>query len=388
MHAYVLLTLAVLWFLAVAAFLLAIGRTYFLREELAAAPADAPPVLPRVTIVIPARDEEHNIPRCLDHVVALEYPHERLQVVVVDDHSADRTGAILADYAARHPFIEPLASAELPDGWKGKTFACHQGAAAARGDWLLFLDADTYVRPGLLRALLAHAGGAALDLVSLIPFQQVVSPGERLWLPGMFLGIAAAIDFRRVNDPADPYALANGQCLLFRREAYTAIGGHAAIRAAIADDVAFAVAAKQARLAYHCLFGDRWLETRMYRSLGEIWRGFTRNLPEIMHTPGPARVALASLRSLGVGLGALLLPFAGWHAVGGGGPADVAAGVILLGLAGLLTAFFAVARELRMPPLYALAVPLGLILHGLALVQAFRRKRQGRREWKGREYSA
>lgn len=386
---HLLLMLTLLWGLASGLFLFAIGRTYFLRETLPIKERCARESLPFVTLVIPARNEEHNIGICLEGLIALDYPVELLQVVVVNDHSTDVTREMVLHYAQRYPHIELVDAAALPEGWMGKAHGCWMGAGRASGEWVAFIDADTYVRSPLLCSAISYAQQQRLDLLSLIPFQLVASRQERFWLPGLFLGIAASINFRRVNDPDDPYALANGQFLLFRRAAYDTLGGHAAIRGEIADDLAFAARAKAFGLNYYCLFGDGLIETRMYRNLPEIWRGFSKNLAEIMAVRHLAGVIAHAGKSLVTGLGVLFMPLAivgQWLCSDALPQQTLLVAITLLTLI-LATTFIAVLRELRVPLRYTLACACGLTLHGVVLINSYRKKLGGIREWKGRQYN-
>ena len=263
-----LLTLNLTWAALTLIFLSAVGKIYLHREQWPEARPEGK--LPSLSIIIPARDEAANIGECLECIRRLEYPEGALEVVVVDDNSADATASIVDDHAAYDQCIRLVTAEPLPKGWMGKSHACWQGVQVASGEWLLFVDADTYLQPPAACAALDYALREGREFLSVIPFQRIVSLQERIVLPGVFLGFASAIDFKRVNDPNDPFAIANGQFLLFRRDAYERIGGHQAIRAETSDDLAFARAAKRQRISAYTLFGERQIETRMYRSLGEV----------------------------------------------------------------------------------------------------------------------
>jgi chlorobactene glucosyltransferase len=389
MPEHLLPALTLLWGFASGMFLYAIGRTYLFRETLPIKEDCTGVALPLVTLVIPARNEEHNIEICLEGIITLDYPVELLQVVVVNDHSTDATRELVLRYAERYPHIELVDAAALPEGWMGKAHGCWMGAGRASGEWVAFIDADTYVLPRLLCTAVSYAQQHRLDLLSVIPFQIVRSRQERLWLPGFFLGIAASINFRRVNDPDDPYALANGQFLMFRRGAYDTLGGHEAIRGEISDDLAFAARAKEFGLNYYCLFGDGLIETRMYRSLHEIWRGFTKNLADIMDARHMAAVVLHAGKSMVTGLGFVFLPLAilGQWMCSDALPQQTLLVAIAFITLVLTITFIAVLRELRVPLRYTIACAFGLFLHGVVLINSYRKKLGGIREWKGRHYN-
>lgn len=186
---------------------------------------------PFVSIVIPARNEAANIARCLDGALSQRYaPYE---VIVVDDGSTDATPRILHDYATRFSDkLTVVTGRPLPRGWVGKCNACLHGAQHARGDWLLFLDADTAPQPNLIAALLALAQQRGLDLVSVLPFNELRTWSEQLVLPVFYQFALTAFPLQR-NLSADPPAsnvLANGQCLLVRADAYWSLGGHEVVK--------------------------------------------------------------------------------------------------------------------------------------------------------------
>jgi len=246
----------------------------------------------RVSILVPARDEERSIGACVSSLLAQDYPD--FELLVLDDNSSDRTAAITRDLiggGSRHRLI---SGEPLPDGWCGKNWACHQLSQAAAGEWLLFTDADTVHSPGALSAAVAMALGARADLLSAWPRLITLTLGERLIIPVLHI-IAlgwfplAAIRFLqahpRVAARMPPHILrgwggANGQFMLFRRTAYERIGGHAAIRDHIVEDVAMGreVARRipEGMRLVNC-DASRLIDCRMYRSFRETCDGFTKN---------------------------------------------------------------------------------------------------------------
>ena len=382
------LLITLFWILIAISFLVSVGKVYRFREELPEQPLSDPEQLPAVSVIIPARDEEPNIATCLDGLLHSHYPTDRLQIIVVDDQSSDRTPEIVATLATRHSNLQLLHGRALPAGWTGKAHSCHQGFEQAEGEWLVFLDADTYAKPDLLRTALSFAMQQRFNSLSIIPFQILGSVQERLWLPGVFLGFASFIDFGRVNDPDDPYALANGQFLLFHREAYKQLGGHTAIKQELNDDLAFARLAKQLGLRFHCLFGEQLVETRMYRNLGQIWRGFSRNTADIIQAFSYPRLLRYALRSILMAVGVAVVPFIDLVAYRS---APTLLNLLSFGTAtaatcALLALFWLSIRALRIPARYTLAIPLGLALHGILCLKSFWATRYGTRKWKDREY--
>ena len=246
----------------------------------------------RVSVLVPARDEERSIGECAGSLLAQDYPD--FEVLVLDDGSTDRTAAIVRDLIGGNPRHRLLAGSPLPEGWTGKNWACHQLSQAATGDWLLFTDADTVHSPGALTAAVAMAAGQRADLFSAWPRLITLTLGEKLIIPVLHV-IAlcwfphAALQFLqgrpRLAARIPPKLLrswggANGQYILFRRAAYERIGGHAAMRDHIVEDVALgreiARRIPDGMRLVNC-DGSRLIDCRMYRSFREVCDGFTKN---------------------------------------------------------------------------------------------------------------
>jgi len=229
----------------------------------------------RVSVVIPARNEEANIARVVRSIAAQE---RVVEVIVVDDHSEDGTGRILEGLKAEFPCLRLLRAEALPAGWTGKAHAVATGTRVASGEWLLLTDADTEHLPGSLETLLARAESENVDLLSVSPGQETPTAWEKSVIPRVYVELAKRFRFEDVSDPASPAAAANGQYILIRREVYERAGGHAAVRAEILEDVALARRVKGAGGKLLFLPGAPWVRTRMYPTFREMWRGWTKNL--------------------------------------------------------------------------------------------------------------
>jgi chlorobactene glucosyltransferase len=249
------------------------------RPRLADYPVRAGEDAPRVSVILPARNEAINIGPCIASILDSAYP--AVDVVVVDDGSVDGTLEVAQALAARAAGrLQVVAGEPLPPGWVGKPWACWQGYRQARGELLLFTDADTRHAP----TLLGHAVGAmereAADLVSIVPRQLLRSFWERSVMPHVLTVILTRyLSTRRVNRTANPRdVVANGQFILVRRAAYEAVGGHEAVRGEVVEDLRlaqrFVAAGKRLFLAY----AEDLMSTRMYRSFGEMVEGWSKNL--------------------------------------------------------------------------------------------------------------
>jgi glycosyltransferase involved in cell wall biosynthesis len=232
-----------------------------------------------VSAIIPARNEETSIARAVESVAAQPEVDE---VIVVDDGSTDGTAAILEELAARLPKLSVLPAGELPAGWVGKNHAAAVGAAAAKGEWLLFTDADTFHSSNATRRALADAAEHDAALVSYSPQQEMETWWERALIPFVFCQLARRYSYTRVNDSAQPDAAANGQFLMIRRHAYDEIGGHAAIAGEVLEDVQLARRVKGKGFKIYFTAPSGVVKTRMYRTFTTMWEGWTKNLYDLV----------------------------------------------------------------------------------------------------------
>ena len=236
-------------------------------------PLPDPP--PRVSICVPARNEEDALDACLESLRGQDYPD--LEIVVLDDRSTDGTGEILARHAEADPRIEALRGEEPANGWYGKPNALRQAVDRADGDWLLMADADTVHAPTSVRSALGYALAEGIAGLSLTPRLICGSFWEGLVMPSVGSMLMARYSPARVNDPDDATVFGNGQYFLVRRDAYERVGGLAVARDALDEDVVFARALKGSGLGYHLAAGDTVFATRMYTGLRDMFQGFAKN---------------------------------------------------------------------------------------------------------------
>jgi hypothetical protein len=229
-------------------------------------------VRPLVSIIVPARNEEACLGECLASLV--QQTAIAREILVVDDDSTDATRAIAESF----PGVRVLAAGPLARGHSGKCNAAQTGADAALGEWLLFTDADTVHEPGSLARAVAEAGQYGADLLSYSPRQEVEGFWEKAVMPVVFAELAGRYRPSEVCDPLSPTAAANGQYLLIRREAYDAVGGHAAVAHTLLEDVELARAVKRSGWKLRFRYGGDAVRARMYRNFAELRDGWTKNL--------------------------------------------------------------------------------------------------------------
>lgn len=247
---------------------------------------DAVSERPTVSVIVPARNEEACLGACLESLLA--QTGVSFEVIVVDDGSTDRTREIAQSF----PRVRVIDPGVLPEGWTGKNNALVAGVKGARGAWLLLTDADTVHRPGSLAGSLAEAHQQKAALLSYSPEQEVHGLWEKAVMPVIFAELASTYRPSDVSNPASSAAAANGQYILVSREAYNAVGGHAAVATSMLEDVALARAVKASGRRIFFRYGGDAVRTRMYRSFSQLREGWTKNLALLFRSP----VHLAVLR--------------------------------------------------------------------------------------------
>lgn len=330
---------------------------------------------PEVSVIVPARNEESSLGACLASLVL--QPEPDFEIIVVDDGSTDHTRAI----AQSLPQVKVVEPGPLPDRYTGKNNALIAGVKAARGQWLLFTDADTVHRPDSLSRSLAEAKQRGVDLLSYSPEQEVRSIPEKAVMPVIFSELAAAYPPAEVSRPDSDAAAANGQFILVRRDAYDAVGGHAAVAGQILEDVALARRFKQSGRRIFFRYGGDILRTRMYRTYTQLRDGWTKNLALLF--PSPARLALARLQEfviLVAGLAFAAIAFGEGH---------IELAVVSLVLSAALYALLVrrISRAHFSWTSNALAI-VGLPLFAYLLLRSKIAHRSGKVSWSGRSYPA
>ncbi len=239
---------------------------------------------PAVSVCIPARNEESNIEACVRSVLASV--DVSVEVLVYDDQSTDATPTILARLVAEDSRVRVVPTQPLPDGWNGKQWGCERMGRAAHGTWVLFTDADVRFEPDCVARTLARAESLGADLLSTVPRQVTASWAEHAVIPLISFVLLSYLPMGRMRNTASPAASgACGQFILARREAWAASGGHAAFRASMHDGIKMPRAFRSAGFRTDLFDGTDLVECRMYRGLGQVWRGFAKNAYEGLGSP-------------------------------------------------------------------------------------------------------
>jgi glycosyltransferase involved in cell wall biosynthesis len=235
----------------------------------------------KVTVIVPARNEEQDLAAALESI--LQQTDVTLEVIVVDDHSTDRTGMIAAAAARADPRVQVIHQPLLPPGWLGKSNAMHQAAARASGAYLLFTDADILYQPPCLALALAEMEQHHLDLLSLLPLMRCGSLWENVLAPGFAWGIMVRFARPGLWDGTGPDAYAVGAFMLVRRDAFEAIGGFEAIKADTCDDIALARQLKKHGYRIGLQAATHLLQVRLFKSAADAFWGPTKNVLSGLH---------------------------------------------------------------------------------------------------------
>ena len=330
--------------------------------------------LPEVSIIVPARNEEASLGDCLASLTA--QTGVASEIIVVDDGSTDRTREIAQSFAG----VRVTSPSPLPDGWTGKNNAVVAGAKEARGNWLLFTDADTVHLPGSLARALDEARTHQAALLSYSPEQVVVTFAERAVMPVVFAELAAQYPPHKVRDHNSGIVAANGQYILVRRDAYEAVGGHAAVATEILEDVALARLFRNAGQRVYFRYGGDAVRTRMYRTWPQLRDGWTKNLALLF-----PRAGLLAFQSL-------FLWFVAWQALEALGFAISGAIIHHLAWIGFAVLWLLVYWRIRAAHFSIannfLAMVFGLPMFAYLLVRSKKAHSDGQVSWKGRTYSA
>jgi len=361
-------------------------------------PTSPLPKPPLISVCIPVRNEERNIRACVEAILKQDYPN--FEIIVLDDRSTDATHEILLALVSdsllsrsreQAPSLQIISGSDLPSGWAGKPHALYQASASARGEWLCFVDADTFLTPETLSSCYAKATETKADMFTIMTFQILGSFWEKTVMPLVMTALSVGFSPRKVNDPNTKDAIANGQFILIKHSVYNAIDGHESVKDCIVEDKAIS---EQVKWNGHRLIiadGTRVASTRMYTSLSEMWEGWTKNIylglrdqTELLWL-GVFGAFLAFLASIFLPLWPVLGMI--WLANNGGW---MASAVIIESLSFWVYLIYVrakVATNIKISAWYALTTPLGAGVFGaMMLTSAWKVISRKGVTWRGRTY--
>ncbi len=342
--------------------------------------------MPSLSVIVPARNEAANLPVCLSSLQAQDYPREKLNIIVVDDNSTDETFQIGSTIAGRCANSQLVRSPALPMNWVGKPHACWVGSSLVRpeDEWLCFIDADVRANCKLISSAIAAADSQQLSLLSLLPRQQLGSFAERLVIPcGLFL-MAFCQDLETVQARRSRQTTVSGQFMLVKRAIYHSVGGHAAVRNSICEDIDLALLVKNAGGNVILYDGKDLLAARMYTGWTTLWTGLSKNL--VVTLGGAKATVIIALVVLLLTLTSILLPAAQATWCVSGAAACAALVPALAGTAAVVGLHVAAASYFQIPFWYGLLFPLGYLVGVCLAMESLRRYWLGKIVWKGRQY--
>lgn len=347
---------------------------------------------PKVSVILPARNEEKYVARCLDTLLAQDYPN--FEVVAINDGSTDRTGEIIQSYAQKDRRVVYVSTPDKPEGWAGKNWACHNGYQRASGEYLLFTDADTMHAPNVMSLAVAHMLSQDLDALTAVPKLVCKDFWTRITLPGLSTFLHTRFSPLRVNDPRHKTGYFFGSFFVITRKTYDAVGTHEGVRQELVEDGALGSEVKAAGFRMKMVRGEKHIEAVWARDLPTLWHGLRRLVIPLYHQDkkGAHLIALAIFFIMFAPF--LFLPYAlSVYALVPDGLAGLSAKVLLgvnISTIAILVATTAVQSKLGVfqSPAYALGSPISgaLIYLGFASAIVDARKK-GAVNWRDRRYT-
>jgi chlorobactene glucosyltransferase len=343
----------------------------------------------------------------VEAILNQDYPN--IEIIVLDDRSTDATPEILRKLTLESdsslhsqgvlsrqpreqaPVLQIISGSDLPKGWAGKPHALFQASASARGEWLCFVDADTFLSPVTLSSCYAKALATQADMFTIMTFQILGSFWEKTIMPLVMTALSVGFSPRKVNDPKRKDAIANGQFILIKRSTYDAIGGHESVKDNIVEDKAIS---EQVKWNGHRLIvadGAKVARTRMYTSLPEMWEGWTKNIYLGLRDE-PSLLMLGIFGAFLTVMASLFLPVwpilgSYWYLNNGGWMAMAVIVEALILWAYVIHVRVQVAAKMAISPWYALTTPLGAGVFGaMMFTSAWKVISRKGVTWKGRNY--
>lgn len=323
----------------------------------------------KVSVLIPARNEEKNIVSLLNDLLDQEY--RDYEVIVYDDQSEDSTASAVQEFSRKDKRVSLIRGGDLPPGWLGKNHACHSLASRASGDYLLFLDADVRTGSTLLADAVSYSIRSKSELVSIFPMQIIITPGEWATVPNMNYILASLLPLALVRrSPFSSLAAANGQFMLFTKKTYIELLPHQKMKAGKVEDILISRYYKDRGLVTSCLLGDERIACRMYTGFSEAVSGFSKNVAEFFGGSHLVAILFWLVTTFGFIPVLTSLPFVYFT------------GYVLMYLSARIMIACSGRQDALKNLLYALPLQVSM---GMFILTSLRNKAKGKQIWKGRD---
>jgi cellulose synthase/poly-beta-1,6-N-acetylglucosamine synthase-like glycosyltransferase len=343
--------------------------------------------LPKVSVILPARNEERYIGRCLDSLLAQDYSN--FEIIAINDSSTDRTGEIMKEYAVRDTRVLHINAPAKPEGWAGKNWACHQGYLRARGEVLLFTDADTTHSPYAMSLAVGQLVSQNLDALTAVPRLICNDFWTRITLPALATFLHTRFSPLRVNDPNKKTGYFFGSFFAITRSTYEAVGTHEGVKAELVEDGALGAKVKEGKFRLRMVRGEHQIEAVWARDLQTLWHGLRRLMIPLYYQNRPGAYQMAAAVFFILFAPFALLPYLPFAALAGNVSFQILLGIQLTAIA-LIIVTTAIQCRLGVfeNPAYALGSPLSgaLISFGFLSAIADARKK-GVVSWRDRQYT-
>jgi cellulose synthase/poly-beta-1,6-N-acetylglucosamine synthase-like glycosyltransferase len=341
---------------------------------------------PKVSIILPARNEEEFISKCLDSLTSQDY--ENYEIIVIDDSSEDSTGKIISEYAKNNPKVIPVSARPKPEGWMGKNWACMEGYKKASGELLLFTDADTKHAKNVITLAVSHLNSFNLDALSAIPKMLTFDFWTNITLPMISTFLHTRFSALNVNNPKKKTGYFFGSFFILKRETYQEIGMHEGVKQEIIEDGALGKKVKDAGYKMKMVRGEHLIEAVWARDKGTLWNALKRLMVPLYLQSG--KIAIGIFFAI---VFLLFVPFP-IFAISASLPVETVSAKILCitsGIASILIYIGAVIEVkigLKLRLGYALFAPLGSLVVVLGFLSGLlQAKRTSSVTWRGRSYS-
>jgi len=344
-------------------------------------------IYPKVSVILPARNEERYISRCLDSLLAQDYPN--FEIIAINDSSTDRTGEIMKQYALNDTRIVQVDASAKPEGWAGKNWACYQGYLLAKGDLLLFTDADTKHSSSTMSLAVGQAISQGLDALTAVPRLICNDFWTKITLPALATFLHTRFSPLRVNDPDTKTGYFFGSFFIIKKGTYEAVGTHKGVRTELVEDGALGGKVKEGKFKMKMVRGEQQIEAVWARDLPTLWHGLRRLMIPLYYQNKTGACLMATAVFF-----ILFAPFAFLPYLLVAGFADDLSFPILVVIELSAIAFVIMTNAIQCikgvfeSPSYALAAPLsGAIVSFGFLSALFDAKKQGAVSWRGRQYT-